>query len=187
MDPVLIGVLCYVAVQLFVGLAVSRRIATESDYLLAGRRLGYGLATFSLFATWFGAETCIGSAGATYSQGLAGNRTDPFGFAFCLFFMGFVFAVRLWKLKLITLADFFRIRYSPAVEKLAVFALVPSSVLWGAAQIRAFGQVLAASSSYSVEICITISAVVVVIYTASGGLLADAMTDVVQGIALIVG
>ena len=57
MNTILIGVLGYVVLQLVVGLLVSRRIANEEDYLLAGRRLGSGLATFSFFATWFGAET----------------------------------------------------------------------------------------------------------------------------------
>lgn len=43
--------------QLLVGLVVSRGIRSESDYLLAGRRLGYALAIFSISARWFGAKT----------------------------------------------------------------------------------------------------------------------------------
>ena len=54
MNLVLIGILSYIVLQLLLGILVSRRIRTEADYLLAGRRLGYGLATFSIFATWFG-------------------------------------------------------------------------------------------------------------------------------------
>ena len=42
---------------LAIGVAVSKRIRTESDYLVAGRSLGPVLAAFSVFATWFGAET----------------------------------------------------------------------------------------------------------------------------------
>ena len=40
---------------------------TEEDYLVAGRRLGYTLATFSIFATWFGAETLVGSGGREHA------------------------------------------------------------------------------------------------------------------------
>ena len=57
MTPVLAAVMGYVALQLVLGAWVSRRITTESDYLLAGRGLGFGMATLSLFATWFGAES----------------------------------------------------------------------------------------------------------------------------------
>ncbi|HYE65369.1 MAG TPA: sodium:solute symporter family protein [Pyrinomonadaceae bacterium] len=187
MNAVLIGVLVYVLAQLVIGLLVSRRISTQEDYILAGRSLGFGLATFTIFATWFGAETCIGSAGAIYEEGLSGGSADPFGYGLCLLLMGLVFAAPLWRRRLITLADLFRNRYSPKVERIAVLMMVPSSVIWAAAQIRAFGQVLSASSEVGVTVAITIAAAAVVIYTVSGGLLADAITDLIQGVALILG
>lgn len=187
MNAVLLGVLGYVLFQLAVGFVVSRHIRTEVDYLVAGRSLGYGLSIFTIFATWFGAETCIGAAGSIYEEGLAGGTADPFGYGLCLILMGLLFAVPLWKLRLTTLADLFRRRFSQGVERLAVVLMVPASMLWAAAQIRAFGQVLAASSDLEVSVTITAAAVVVIVYTIFGGLLADAWTDLVQGIALVVG
>lgn len=64
MNTILLGILGYIVLQLILGVVVARRIRTESDFLLAGRNLGYALAIFSIFATWFGAESCIGTAGA---------------------------------------------------------------------------------------------------------------------------
>jgi len=186
-SAVLWGILAYLLLQFGIGIYVSRRIRTESDYLIAGRRLGTGLATFTIFATWFGAETTIGSAGAVYESGLSGATSDPFGYGACLLLMGFVFAVPLWRRKLTTLADLFRDRFSPGIEKLAVLLMVPTSLLWAAAQIRAFGQVLSASSGLGVTVTITIAAALVIAYTAVGGMLADAWTDLVQGIVLVVG
>ncbi|MEW6353058.1 MAG: sodium:solute symporter family protein [Pseudomonadota bacterium] len=187
MNAVLIGVFVYILAQLLIGVLVSRRIKTEADYLLAGRSLGYGLATFSIFATWFGAETCMGAAGRVYDEGLSGGAADPFGYGLCLILMGLFFAIPLWRRGFTTLADLFRARYSPGVERIAVLMMVPTSVMWAAAQIRAFGQVLSASSELGVAIAITIAALVVIIYTVYGGLRADAVTDLVQGIVLIVG
>lgn len=187
MNAVLIGVLIYIAAQLLVGVVVSRKIKDESDYLLAGRSFGLGLATFSVFATWFGAETCISAAGRFYESGLSGGSADPFGYGACVLLMGAVFAIPLWKRKLTTLADLFRERYSVGVERLAVLMMAPTSVLWAAAQIRAFGQVLDASSGVGVNVAIAIAAVVVIVYTVSGGLRADVLTDFVQGIAIVIG
>jgi len=184
---VLMGVLAYVALQLAVGLWVTRKNKTEEDYLLAGRSFGFGLATFSFFATWFGAETCIGAAGKVYEKGLSGTASDPFGYGICLMLMGLVFAAPLWRRKYVTLGDLFRERFSPNVEKLAVLLMVPTSLLWAAAQIRAFGQVLDASSGIGVTTGILIGAGVAIAYTAVGGLRADVMTDLVQGIAIIIG
>ena len=187
MQPVLIGIGVYLLVQFAFGLAVSRRIASENDYLIAGRRLGVGLAAFSIFATWFGAETVVGAAGAIYSDGLAGGSADPFGYGLCLVVLGVVVAAPLWRRRYTTFGDLFRDRYSIGVERLAVLLMVPTSVLWGAAQIRAFGQVVSASSDLTVNVAITVAASFVIVYTVAGGLLADVVTDFVQSIAVIVG
>lgn len=187
MNVLLISVLAYVVLQLAVGVIVSRRIRGEDDYLVAGRRLGPIIATATIFATWFGAETCIGSAGAIYEEGLAGGRADPFGYALCIFLMGGFFAATLWRRKFITIADLFRTRFGPVAEKIAVLLMVPTSLLWAAAQVRAFGQILAASSDLELNVAIAIAAGVVIAYTAMGGLLADAVTDLIQGTVLILG
>ena len=187
MQPVLIGIGVYLVVQFAFGMLVSRRIASETDYLLAGRRLGVTLASFSIFATWFGAETVVGAAGSIYSDGLSGGSADPFGYGLCLVVLGVVVAAPLWRRKYTTFGDLFRERYSPGVERLAVLLMVPTSVLWAAAQIRAFGQVVSASSNVEVDVAITAAAVFVIVYTVAGGLLADVVTDFVQSIAIVVG
>lgn len=166
---------------------VSRHIQTETDYLVAGRSLGPVLATFTVFATWFGAETCIAAAGAIYENGLSGGSHDPFGYAICIILAGLIFAVPLWRLRLTTLGDVFRLRFGGSVERTAVLLMVPASLFWAAAQVRAFGQVLSSASGLEIEITVGIAAAVVITYTIAGGLLADAWTDVVQGIALIIG
>jgi SSS family transporter len=187
LSPLLIGIIAYILAQLAIGIAVSGRIHTEDDYLVAGRSLGPVLATFTVFATWFGAETCIGAAGAVYERGLAGGTADPFGYGICIVLTGLIFAVPLWRLRLTTLADLFRLRFSAGVERLAVVLIVPTSLFWAAAQVRAFGQVLSTASGLEVEVTLTIAAGVVIAYTVVGGLLADAWTDLVQGIALVAG
>jgi Na+/proline symporter len=184
---VLLCVLGWVLAQLLVGVLVSRRVASEDDYLLAGRSIGPWLASFSFFATWFGAESLIGTAGAIYAQGLSGGSSDPFGYSLCLVLMGVAFAAPLWRRRLTTLADLYRERYSPGVEKLVVVIAVPTSILWAAAQIRAFGQVLDASSGIGVELAIGVAAAVAIAYTALGGLRADVVTDLVQGIVIALG
>ena len=186
MTPALAAILGYFALQLAIGIWIARRIRSESDYLLAGRSLGYGLATFSIFATWFGAETIVGAAGTTYGEGLSLSSAEPFGYGLCLILMGLIFAGPLWRRKLTTLADLFRQRWSPGVERFAAVILIPSSVLWAAAQVRAFAQVLATSSTLEVEVAMTAAAAFVILYTMFGGLLADAITDVIQGVVLVV-
>lgn len=188
MNGALAAVLAYLLVQFAIGLWVSRRIHSESDYLIAGRQLGYRLATFSLFATWFGAETIVGSAGTTYTDGVSLASAEPFGYAACLVILGIVFAAPLWRRKLTTFADFFRQRYSVPVERVAAVIMIPSSVLWAAAQVRAFAHVLASTGAgIDTDAAVAAAAGFTLLYTVFGGLLTDAITDLIQGVLLVLG
>ena len=187
MNIVLFGILAYVLAQFAVGTWVSRRMASEADYILAGRRLGVGLVTFSVFATYFGAEAIVASGGAVYEQGLAGALVDPIGYAAAIVIVGLFFARALWSRGLTTFADLFRRRYSPGVERLVVVTLLPGSIIWAAAQVRAFGQVMSLNSGLDLKTAITLAAVLVAAYSVVGGLLADAVTDTIQGIAVLAG
>jgi SSS family transporter len=183
----LVALLVFLALQLGIGVWISKRIANEADYLVGGRRLGYLLMTASIFATWFGAETVIGSAGEVYDNGLSLASAEPFGYALCLILMGALIARPLWSRGLTTLADLYRQRFGVRTERIAALILIPSSVLWAGAQIRAFGQVIAAAGPITVEWAIIGAACFVIAYTAFGGLLADAVTDVIQGAVLTIG
>ncbi len=187
MTPELIGIFLYLIAQVLVGIWVMKRIRSESDFFLAGRSLGLGLATFSIFATWFGAETCIGTSGAVYTDGLSGSRADPFGYTICLILAGILLAMPLWNRKLTTMGDLFRQRYGRKTELIASLLMIPTSIIWASAQIRAFGQIVSASSPINLELAMSIAAIVIIVYSVLGGLLADVITDFVQGISLIVG
>lgn len=173
--------------QAVIGIWASKRIRDEDDFFVAGRNLRTPVVTLSLFATWFGAETCLGASGAVYADGLSGARADPFGYAACLLIMGVVLAKRLSARRFTTLGDLYRERFGVAAERVAVLVLVPSSLIWGAAQMRAFGQVISATTQVDVSLAISVSAALVILYTFIGGLLGDMVTDMVQGLLLSVG
>ena len=187
MNAVLMAILAYVLVQFAIGVWVSRRVTSANDYILAGRQLGTALVGFSVFATYFGAEAIVASGGAVYAHGLSGALVDPLAYAVAIIIVGLLFARALWSRGLTTFADLFRQRYSPGVERLVVIVLLPGSVIWAAAQIRAFGQVLDANSGMGLKSAIVLAAVLVGAYAVIGGLLADSVTDVIQGTVVLVG
>jgi Na+/proline symporter len=188
MNLVLGCILAYVASQLLIAWWFARRRnKTEEDYVVAGRSLGPWMTLFAVFATWFGAETCIGAAGQAYERGLSGVLSDPFGYTLGIVLTGVFFAAALWKRGLLTLADLFRNRYGVGVERVAAFIMIPSSLMWAAAQVRAFGQVLSSVSELGLFVAITFAAAVVIAYTVTGGMWANAVTDLVQGIVMVAG
>lgn len=183
----LVGISLYVVGMIGMGIYFSKRIKNDEDYYLGGRSLGPSLATFSIFATWFGAETCIGTAGNVYSGGLSSIHADPIGYTICLLAMALFFAKALWRKKITTIPDLFRKRFSVNAERLAAIIIIPSSIIWAGAQVRAMGQIVHATTDIGPVMAVTIAASVVILYTMFGGMLADAYADLIQGIAIIAG
>lgn len=177
----------YLLSQFLLCLYIAKRIQSEDDYLVAGRNLPLMLVSISLFATWFGAETCIGSSAAVYNNGLSGSRADPFGYGLCLFLSGLLIAPKLWNRKFMTLADLYKSRFGPRSENLATWILSLSSLIWAAAQLRAFSQVVSVTTELPVQSALLLAFTFVVAYTVLGGLLGDVITDVFQGIIISLG
>ncbi len=185
------GLWIAIALYFFISLAISwwasKRIAGEADYLVAGRQLGLVLVSGSLFATWFGAETIMGSGASVAEVGLSGGRADPFGYTLCLVGMAFLIAYKMRARNYMTLGDFFRERYGRLVELLAVLIMIPTSIMWAAAQLLALGEVITVVAPVEIESALLVSLVVVVLYTTLGGLLGDAINDLFHETVVVIG
>ncbi|MBI2427259.1 MAG: sodium:solute symporter, partial [Ignavibacteriales bacterium] len=65
--------------------------------------------------------------------------------------------------------------------------MIPASFFWTAAQIRAFGTVLSTTTDITLTTGVVAATCVVILYTSFGGMLADVITDFIQGCILIIG
>jgi Na+/proline symporter len=178
MNAVLIGMLVYVLAQFAVGAWVSRRMTNEDGLHPGWSPARYGPRWCSRFSPPTSAlKRIVASGGAVYEKGLSGALVDPFGYAGAIVLVGLFLPARYGRAGLTTFADLFRKRYSEGVERLVVIVLLPGSIIWAAAQVRAFGQVLSANSALGLTTAITLAAMLVAGYSVVGGLLADAVTD----------
>jgi Na+/proline symporter len=180
-------ILAYVAIQLGIGFWASRRVQTQEDFFLAGRNMPMAIAGLSLFATWFGAETIIGSTGAIADGGLAGARAEPFGYAICLFAMAFLIAGRFRERGYVNLADFFRARFDARSELLAALITILVSTIWAAAQLLALAALLEAAIHVPAKLTLLVAVGVVVIYTSVAGITGDIYNDMLHNVLLVVG
>lgn len=180
-------IIAYLLIQLAIAAYAARGVKTESDFLVAGRSVGLFLGVLSLFATNFGAESMMGSSAAIADEGLAGARADPFGYTLCWVLMALLVAYPLRRRAYTTINDFYHDRYGRTVEMLVTVVVLPTSLIWAAAQMMAFGQIIAVVSDVPVATGIVAATTLVMIYTFLGGMKSDILTDGVQGVMLIVG
>lgn len=155
--------------------------------MLAGRSLPLFLSSSAMFATWFGSETVFGASSQFLKGGLYAVIEDPFGAALCLLLFGLFFARKLYTMNLLTLGDYFEVRFGKKTELVAsVFIAVPYAG-YIAAQLVAMGLILNVVTGLEVWQGVIISAFVVTLYTYIGGMWAISVTDFIQGIIIIVG
>ncbi len=188
-NPALLSaaIVVYVAIQIGVGLYVARNVKTEEDFFLAGQRMGLLPIGVSIFATWFGAETIMGSAGAIAADGLAGARAEPFGYAICLFAMAFLVAGVFRRRGYANLADFFHDRFDHRSELAAALITIIVSTIWAAAQLLALAALLESALHVPAQVTLIGATAVVIVYTSLAGIAGDIYTDCIQAVVLVVG
>lgn len=155
--------------------------------MLAGRSLPLALSSAALFATWFGSETVFGASSEFLKGGLFAVIEDPFGAALCLVLFGAFFARKLYSMNLLTLGDFFKIRFGRRTEFVASICLAPPYAGYIAAQLVAMGLILKSVAGIPIWQGIVISASIVTFYTYIGGMWAISITDFVQGVIIVLG
>ena len=166
-------VVLYLMLSIGIGLYVATRVHTAKDFAVAGRHLPLPVVTATVFATWFGAEAVFGVSATFVKDGLRGVVADPFGSSMCLIIAGFFFAKKLYKLNILTLGDYFRLRYNRTVEVLTTLCIVASYLGWVSAQIKALGLVfnVVTNGFVSQNAGMILGAAIVLTYTTFGGML----------------
>jgi Na+/proline symporter len=182
-------VIFYLAISIGIGLLAAMRVKNTKDYAVAGRHLPLPVVMATVFATWFGAEAVFGVSATFVTEGLNGVAADPFGSSMCLIIAGFFFSTQLYKLNILTLGDFYRMRYNRTAEVLTTIAIVISYLGWVAAQIKALGLIFSmiTDGAVSEDVGMILGTAIVLTYTTLGGMLSVAVLDFVQMIVVIGG
>jgi SSS family solute:Na+ symporter len=172
----------YLIASMCVGLLAATRVHNVKDFAVAGRHLPLPVVTATVFATWFGAEAVFGISATFVKDGLRGVVADPFGSSLCLIIAGFFFATRLYKLNILTLGDYYRMRYNRTVEVLTTLCIVGSYLGWVSAQIKALGLIfnVVTAGAVSAQAGMLIGTAIVLTYTTFGGMFSVAIMDFVQ-------
>jgi len=182
-------VLVYLLVTIAIGLLAAKRVKNSADYAIAGRHLPLIMIVTTTFATWFGSETVLGIPAKFVQSGLGGVVEDPFGAGTCLILVGLLFAARLYRMTLLTIADYYRERYGRPVEIACSVIIMVSYLGWVSAQVTALGLVfhVLSGEAISLPLGMVIGVVSILAYTLFGGMWSVAVTDFIQMIILVLG
>ncbi len=183
----LVIVIAYLAAIPLFGVFFKRYVHTGEDYFLAGRMLPFWVIAMSLIGTNIGAYDYMGAAGGAYRFGIVQANYEWLGAIPAMIFASLLFIPFYWKSGVYTVPEFLGKRYSTAVRTI-------EAVLWTlflACTLGIFfwasGLMLHTYLGWPLQLSIILIAIIVGVYTVTGGLAAVAMTDVVQMLMMLVG
>lgn len=179
-------IVAYLLVMFLIAAWLRRRVKDDTDYLLAGRKMGPILIAVMLLATNFGGAFVLGTSQDAYSVGFA---AVSFAVGICagLVFLAVFVARPIRAGSFVTVPDFFEHRFSSQPVRLFASALSIVALTGILA-----GQVGAAASSLTaLGLTQTAGAIVgvvlIVAFTALSGMWGVAITDFIQFWVIVIG
>jgi sodium/proline symporter len=181
----------YLLLIISVGILSNKFISSQLDFLLAGRRLGPWVTAFSERASGESAWLLLGLPGAAIAVGY-GEIWAVIGIISGIILSWFLIAERLRaeteKYEALTIPDYLQKKFNDTSGIIKTYSSVIIAVFFTfyvSAQFHGSGKILNTIFDIEPLYGISLSAVVIIVYTIMGGLLAVAWTDLVQGILMI--
>ena len=162
------------------------RIRTSTDYTLAGRNVPWVVVLATTAATMIGGGASVGTVSRVYEIGV-GAVLVTCAWHLQLIFTGLYAAPRLRSLDLITVADFFELKFGPLARALATGHCLLFLVGALVAQMVAMATITSSTIGISYGTALLIGAAVTIFYSTVGGMRAVVATDVLQFVILVGG
>jgi solute:Na+ symporter, SSS family len=169
------------------GLWFSRGIKTGKDFFLAGRSLPWWAAGLSLVVSDIGAKDMIGLAGDGYRFGIVMMNFDFLGCILPVIVAAFLFMPYLWLANVYTVPEYLGKRYNSSVRTFF-------SCLWVLFMIGTLATIFVSAAAmfdailgWGFWFSVSVTALLVGLYTTIGGLKAVVITDAFSCVILIIG
>lgn len=182
-----ITVILYLIGMIVLGWFFRRYVHTSQDYFLAGRLLPFWAIGMSLVVTDIGAVDFVGVAGQAYRFGIAVANFDWLGTIPGMLIAAFIFVPYYWRAGVYTIPEYLGRRYNVVVRSIeagiwVLFIALDLGILFWASAL-----LLNTLMGWPIFFSIIVTAIVVGVYTISGGLSAVVMTDVIQLVIMYLG
>ena len=196
----LIAFVAYLAIMILIGVIASKQTSQAkattgstwmSQYVVGNRDLGWLALGMAMVTTMYSAGTFIGAPALAYSQGYIWVFSIGFQNLAGILPLGIVgirYAILGRKLNFVSYLDFYKARYdNKLVMWLAGISVVMFLIPLMTAQFAAGAHVIEVFTGIPYQVAIAIMVLIVGFYTIVGGYRAVVLTDIIQGIVMLVG
>ncbi len=181
-------VVVYLAIMVAIAVFFTRFMKGAKDFFAGGRRIPWWVAGISLYMGLFSSWTFSGAASLVYRTGWYGLlyfATWPVGF-----FIGFMLAAkRCRRSRVVSPIEYVETRFNRGTHTALSVVFGLSLLYWPIQHMAALGKMvgpmLVPGSETAIVITILVIAMLVLVYSFSGGLWAVCVTDAVQAFLVV--
>ncbi|WKD60567.1 Sodium/pantothenate symporter [Corynebacterium ciconiae DSM 44920] len=187
MDWINVAVLiAYLLIMIGFGVWGKRRIATSSDYLVAGRNLGGILYTGTMAAVVLGGAAAVGGVGLGYQYGISGMwLVISIGIGVGL--LCTMFAPIIQRLRIFTVSQMLTLRYGSEITQASSVVMLAYTLMIAATSTGAYAAVFAVLFGWDRWLAVLVGGSVVLIYATVGGMWSITLADMAQFILMTIG
>ena len=184
MNNIDIGVILVFTLLVFIcGLSFSRSGKNMKSFFAAGGALPWWMSGLSLFMSFFSAGTFVVWGSIAYSSGWVAITIQS---TMCIagLIIGFFIAPKWQKTKALTAAEFITDRLGYSTQKIYTYLFLLISLFTTGAFLYPVAKIVEVSTGIPIGTSVVVLGVLILIYTAVGGLWAVIVTDVLQFVVL---
>jgi SSS family solute:Na+ symporter len=176
----------YLAAMLAFGFWGKSRTKDSADFLVAGRRLGPALYTGTMAAVVLGGASTVGGVGLGYKYGISGMWLVV-SIAVGLLLLSLVFAGRIQRLKVYTVAQMLKLRYGVDATAASGIVMVAYTLMLSVTSTIAYATVFNVLFNTDRTLSVVIGGAIVMLYSSIGGMWSITLTDMVQFVLKTIG
>jgi len=179
-------VVIYLVAMLAFGWWGKSRTKNNSDFLVAGRRLGPFLYTGTMAAVVLGGAATVGGVGLGYKFGISGMwLVVAIGVGVVL--LSLLFAPTIQKLKIYTVSQMLSLRYGKETTKMSGIVMLAYTIMISATSTGAYATIFVVLFGWDRWLAIAVGGAIVLIYSTIGGMWSITLADQVQFVIKTVG
>ncbi len=179
-------VVVYLIAMLAFGWWGKSRTKNNSDFLVAGRRLGPFLYTGTMAAVVLGGASTVGGVGLGYKFGISGMwLVVAIGAGVLL--LSLLFASTIQKLKIYTVSQMLSLRYGSESTKASGIVMLAYTLMLCATSTGAYATIFVVLFGWDRALAIAVGGAIVVVYSTIGGMWSITLADQVQFVIKTVG
>lgn len=179
-------IVIYLAAMLAFGFWGKSKTKDSADFLVAGRRLGPALYTGTMAAVVLGGASTVGGVGLGYKWGISGMWLVV-AIAVGLLALSLLFAGRIQRLKVYTVAQMLRLRYGVDATSASGIVMVAYTLMLSVTSTIAYATVFNVLFGTDRTVSVIIGGVIVMLYSSIGGMWSITLTDMVQFVLKTIG